>query len=105
MTVNEPELIAQGGGAQVALKNITSRFDKFYTDGTESGSEKGCHVYKVNLNACSIRTNESQIFNGKYISALLDRSGDLLVFSDKNEEIEKFFPNLNLIETQIRPRV
>jgi len=87
LTVNEPELIAQGGGAQVALKNITSRFDKFYTDGTESGSEKGCHVYKI--------------FNGKYISALLDRSGDLLVFSDKNEEIEKFFPNLNLIETQI----
>ena len=42
-----------------------------------------------------------KIFNGKYISALLDRSGDLLVFSDKNEQIEKFFPNLNLIETQI----
>ena len=25
LTVNEPELIANGGGAQVALRNITSR--------------------------------------------------------------------------------
>ena len=36
LTVNEPELIANGGGAQVALKNITSRFDSQYSDGNEN---------------------------------------------------------------------
>ena len=41
LTVNEPELIANGGGAQVALKNITDRFDFRYNDGNEN-----CQVSK-----------------------------------------------------------
>ena len=82
LTVNEPELIAQGGGAQVALKNITSRFDRFYADGNDQ-----CHVRRL--------------FNGKHISAMLEKGGDLLVFSDQSEEMEMMFPELKLFETKI----
>ena len=49
--VNEPELIANGGGAQVALKNITSRFDYRYSDGSEN-----CQILKV--------------FNGKHVTGM-----------------------------------
>ena len=66
----------------MALKNITSRFDKFYADSSDQ-----CHVRKL--------------FNGKHISAMLERGGDLLVFSDRNEEMEMFFPDLKLFDTLI----
>merc|ERR1711937_872268 len=60
LTVNEPELIANGGGAQVALKNISSRFDLKHDDEEQLLVEK--------------------IFNGKFISALLCRNGNLHLF-------------------------
>jgi len=82
LTVNEPELIAQGGGAQVALKNITSRFDRFFADANDQ---------------CQVR----RLFNGKHISAMLEKGGDLLVFSDQNEEMETMFPELKLFDTKI----
>jgi len=82
LTVNEPELIANGGGAQVALKNITSRFDSQYSDGNEN-------------------TQITKLFNGKHLSALLEKSGDLLVFSDKDEEMTNFFSNRTLRKTTI----
>jgi mRNA-degrading endonuclease HigB of HigAB toxin-antitoxin module len=82
LTVNEPELIANGGGAQVALKNITSRFDFRYSDGNEN---------------CQI----SQIFNGKHVTAMLEKSGDLLLFSDKDDEMTQMFPKKKMIKTTI----
>jgi len=82
LTVNEPELIANGGGAQVALKNITSRFDSQYSDGNEN-------------------TQITKLFNGKHLSALLEKSGDLLVFSDKDDEMTNFFSNRTLRKTTI----
>merc|ERR1719402_1105896 len=82
LTVNEPELIANGGGAQVALRNITSRFDLKGDDDEEN-------------------TQITKLFNGKHISALLEKSGDLLVFSDKDDEMTNFFSNRTLRKTTI----
>jgi len=76
LTVNEPELIANGGGAQVALKNISSRFDLKHDD------EDQLLV--------------SKIFNGKFISALLCRNGNLHLFSDLDEKMKVMFSGRTL---------
>jgi len=79
LTVNEPELIANGGGAQVALKNISSRFDLKHDDEEQLLVEK--------------------IFNGKFISALLCRNGNLHLFSDLDEKMKIMFPGRQLTYT------
>jgi len=81
LTVNEPELIASGGGAQVALKNISSRFD------LTGDSDETLYVEKS--------------FNGKYISGLVCTNGNLHMFSDMPEKMRKMFPGRTFIETII----
>ena len=81
LTVNEPELIANGGGAQVALKNITSRFDLKVDD------DEQLHVDKT--------------FNGKFISGLVCKNGNLHMFSDIPEKMTAMFPARSCIDTTI----
>jgi len=81
LTVNEPQLIANGGGAQVALKNISSRFDLTGDDDE--------HLYVA------------KNFNGKFISGLICKHGNLHLFSDIPEKMRKMFPNRILTDTTI----
>jgi len=81
LTVNEPELIANGGGAQVALKNISSRFDMKEDDDEQLLVEK--------------------TFNGKFLSGLLCRSGNLHLFSDKPNKMKEMFPQRTFVQTSI----
>jgi len=79
LTVNEPELIANGGGAQVALRNITSRFD------LKGDDDEELHVEKT--------------FNGKFVSAMICTKGNLHVFSDQDERLREMFPLRTLLTT------
>lgn len=79
LTVNEPELIANGGGAQVALRNITSRFD------LKGDDDEELHVEKT--------------FNGKFVSGMICTRGNLHVFSDMDERLREMFPLRTLLST------
>ena len=81
LTVNEPELIANGGGAQVALKNISSRFDLKNDDVEQLLVDK--------------------IYNGKFISGLLCKDGNLHLFSDRGEQMNEMFPLRKMVDTTI----
>lgn len=80
-TVNEPELVANGGKAQVTLRNITSRFDLKGDDAEELYVDK--------------------TFNGKFISGLVCKNGDLHMFSDKSERMKNMFHNRTCVNTAI----
>jgi len=81
LTVDEPELIRNGGGAQVALKNITSRFD------LKGDDDEQLYV--------------DETFNGKFISGLVCKKGNLHLFSDLPEKLREMFPHRILLDTTI----
>ena len=56
---------------------------------------------KIILFYRSDQCHVKKIFNGKHISAMLEFGGDLLVFSDRDEEMRQMFPDLTCFTTTI----
>lgn len=80
ITVNEPNLLASGGGAQVSLRNLTSRFDTVYDE----------------VNMCLAK----KVVNGPYITGLLTQDGNLNLFSDQNIRMMEMFYNRPMFKTE-----
>jgi len=78
--VNEPELVASGGGAQISLQNITSRFDL--------DDENYCTV--------------TDMINGPTVTALLSAQGNIHIFSDKNAHMLEMFSDRPMFYTECK---